>query len=127
MNVYDKAYELSQALKESREYKEFKSISEIIDNNPKNKEMLMDFKKKQFELQASQMMGKEPPKEKIEQLQQLYGILIANPDISKYFEAEYRFERLVSDIYRIIGDAIEIKVGFLKEIEQNLTSEILKA
>jgi len=102
VNVFDKTYELANALRES------KKLKNLVYSNTKNKEMIKDFKKKEFELQADQIAGKESDKEKIEQLQQLYNILIANPDVGKYFEAEFRFERMISDIYQILGEAIEV-------------------
>lgn len=107
MNVYDKAHELARALRESQEQREYKRIRDLVYSNEKHKEMIKDFKKKQFELQAEQFAGKEPSKEQIEQLQQLYNILIANPDTGKYFEVEFRLERMISDVYKILGEAID--------------------
>ena len=108
MNVYDKTYELANALRESNQHKEYKKLKNLVYSNSKNKQMIKDFKKKELELQADQIANKEPDKEKIEQLQQLYNILIANPDVGKYFEAEFQFERMISDIYKILGEAIDV-------------------
>lgn len=114
MNVYDKSHELARALRESQEYKEFKKISSIVLSNSTNKEMIKDFKEKQLEVQAEQLSGKEAAKDKIDQLQQLYNILIANPNIGKYFELEFKFESLVSDIYKILEETIEFNQELLK-------------
>lgn len=114
MNIYDKAHELARAIRESEENREFKKIRNVIFDNEKNKELIKDFKVKQFEVQAEQLSGKEPDKSKIEQMQQLYGILTANPEIGKYFEAEYKFERVISDIYKILGEAIDIENDLIK-------------
>lgn len=114
MNAYDKAHELARALRESQEYRDYKRIKSLVYDNEKHKEMITDFKKKQFELQAEQLSGKEPEKEKLEQLQQLYSILIASPDVGKYFEAEYRFDRMISDVYKIIGEALDMEQELIK-------------
>jgi len=114
MNVYDKSHELARAIRECEENREFKKIRNQVYDNGRNKELISDFKVKQFEIQAEQLTGKEPEKEKLEQLQSLYGILTANPEIGKYFEAEYKLERLISDVYRILGEAIDIDTDLIK-------------
>jgi cell fate (sporulation/competence/biofilm development) regulator YlbF (YheA/YmcA/DUF963 family) len=114
MNVLDKSHELARTLRESQEYREFKKMSDIVLSNSTNKEMIKDFKRKQFELQTVQLSGKEPAKENIEQLQQLYNILIANPDVGRYFEYEFKFERLISDIYKILEEAMAFNQELLK-------------
>lgn len=114
MNVYDKAHELARALKESKEFNDFKAAKENIEKDPKTKEMVYDFKKKQFELQTEHLSGKEPDKEKVANLHNLYNILVTNSDISKYFEAEYRFSQMISDVYKIIGEAVEMNFDFIK-------------
>lgn len=119
MSVYDKSHELARALRECQEHREFKRIKNEVLGIEKNKQMIMDFKKKQFELQAEQLSGKEPSKEKIEQLQQLYTILNANPELSKYFQAEFKFETMISDVYKIIGEAIDVDIDMLKWKKEN--------
>lgn len=114
MNIYDKATELANDLKTSKEFTDFKVAKELVEKDPKTKEMVYDFKKKQFELQAEHFSGKEPDKEKVANLHNLYNILIANSEISRYFEAEYRFSQMISDVYKIIGDAVEMDLDFMK-------------
>lgn len=114
MNIYDKAHELANELKESKEFNDFKAAKELVEKDPKTKEMVYDFKKKQFELQAEHFSGKEPDGEKVANLHNLYNILIANSEISKYFEAEYRFSQMISDVYKIIGDSVEMDLDFMK-------------
>lgn len=114
MNPYDKAHELAGALKDSKEFLDFKAAKELVDKDEKTKEMVYDFKKKQFELQADHFAGREPDKEKVANLHNLYNILITNADISKYFEAEYRFSQMISDVYKIIGDSVDIDFDLAK-------------
>lgn len=114
MNPYDKAHELANSLKNSKEFSDFKVAKELIEKDPKTKEMVYDFKKKQFELQAEHFSGKEPNKEKVANLHNLYNILIANSDISSYFEAEYRFSQMISDVYKIVGESVEMDFDFMK-------------
>lgn len=114
MSTYDKAHELANSLKTSKEFNDFKEAKAEIEKDAKTKEMVYDFKKKQFELQTEQFTGKEPDKEKVANLHNLYNILIVNPQISKYFEAEYRFSQMISDVYKIIGESVEMDFDFMK-------------
>lgn len=114
MNIYDKAHELANALKESKEFNDFRNAKELVEKDVKTKEIVYDFKKKQFELQAEHFSGKEPDSEKVANLHNLYNILIANTEISKYFETEFRFSQMISDVYKIIGDSVEMDFDFMK-------------
>lgn len=109
MNVYDKAYELKSALVECQEVIEYKEVFEKIKNNPTNKKMLDDFRNKQIEIQAEQFSGKEPDKEKIEQLEKLYNIISMNSDINKFLQCEYKFSVLMNDISKIISEAVNVE------------------
>ncbi len=114
MYVYDKANELARALTESEEYKSYKVAKERVDRVDSAREMLKDFKKRQFELQAMQLSGQKPDEEKLSRLQSLYQVMVLNPDIAEYLQAEFKFNQMFSDIYSIIGKAVEIDIDFLK-------------
>lgn len=115
MYVYDKANELAKALSESSEYKKYKAAQEKVDTNGSAKDMLNDFKKRQFELQAMQLSGQKPDDAKLSQLQSLYQVIILNPDIAEYLGAEYAFNQIFSDVYNIIGKAVDLDLGFLNQ------------
>lgn len=108
MNVYDKAYELKKALMESGEVKSYKESLEKIKANAASKRMLEDFRKKQMELQAFQLSGKEPDKEKIAELEKLYSIISLNSEINEFLQNEYRFSILMNDISKIIFEAVDV-------------------
>ena len=52
MNVYDEAHKLTQAIRESEEYKQYQAIKEKVKENPQLEASLNDFKSKQLALQA---------------------------------------------------------------------------
>ncbi|AIS52338.1 hypothetical protein TKV_c11670 [Thermoanaerobacter kivui] len=109
MNVYDKAYELANAIKQLPEYKAFKEAYKKINENEQNKKMLEDFRKKQLEIQAKELTGeKVDPKEK-EVLQKLWDILNLNPEISSYLSLEYNIAKIMDDIVKIIMEPMEMK------------------
>jgi len=61
------------------------------------------------------LTGGEPSAETMDKLKKLGEVLQFNPDVSAYFAAEYKFQTVVSDVYKIIGDACDLGLDFLKE------------
>lgn len=107
MNPYDKVHELVKAIKESDEVKEYLEIKEEVYKDEKNKEMIKDFREKQMEVQSLLMQGQEAENEKMEKLQNLYQILASNVKVKEFFDREVRFDVMLSDIYKIIGEALK--------------------
>lgn len=107
MNPYDKVHELVRAIKESKEVKEYLALKEELYADVKNKEMIKDFREKQVEVQSLLMQGKEAEPEKMEKLQSLYQILANNARIKEFFDKEVQFDVMLSDIYKIIGEALK--------------------
>ena len=52
--------------------------------------------------------------EKIEQLKKVGELLQMNREASDYLIAEFRLNRVVSDIYKIIAEAIELDLSMLE-------------
>ena len=107
MNPYDNAHELVRALKNCKEVKEYLELKEELYKDEKNKEMIKDIRDKQMEIQNLLMQGKEAEQEKIEKLQSLYAILASNVKIKEFFDKEIALDVMLSDIYKIIGEALK--------------------
>ena len=43
----------------------------------------------------------------MQKLQDLYKILVENPDVKEYFEKEVKFNVMIADVNKIIGEAIK--------------------
>ena len=108
MNVYDEAHRLAKAIKDSEEYKEYIDRQGKINTDEKNKKMVNDFREKAMEVQMEQLSGKEVSEEKLEQLKKLQDILMLNPDIKDFFITEMRFSQMITDVYKILEEAINI-------------------
>lgn len=104
MNVYDKAHELSTAIKESNEFKEYEELKKKIDNNENLKKMMDDFREKQVQLQVKQYSGESLGPEDISKLQELEQILVQDPTAAQYLQAEMRFSLMINDVFKILGD-----------------------
>lgn len=107
MNVYDKAYELAKALKESEEAKLLKAAKQAAEENAEAKAMLDDFRERQSFLQQKMMAGEEPSAEDMEKMNKLYEVITLNPLIGKLLDAERKFAVVFEDINRIMSDVLK--------------------
>lgn len=107
-NIYNKAHELVNAIKDSEDYKRYIALKKEVYANDKNKEMLDDFRNKAIELQLAQMSGEEVDTSKLEELKKLEEVIMLNPSLKDFMEAELKFSQIVQDINKIIADGIDI-------------------
>ena len=102
MNPYDQAHTLARALKESEEYREYQRLRELAYESDTNRALLDEYKRLQFRLQAKMAAGETMPEEDFQRLQQIGTLLQFNQDVSAYLLAEFRFQRMLSDIFKIL-------------------------
>lgn len=107
MNVYDTANKLAYELKTSDEYVNYKKAKEEINNNLELKEKLDNFEKARYELQLATIQGMKQDEEKVTNMQKLYAELIQNDTMKNYFEAELKFNVILADVNKIIGEAVQ--------------------
>lgn len=107
MYVYDKTHELAKAIKESKEYEEYKAIKDELFVDSNLKVQVEEFERIRYEEQLLAMQGEKQSEEKMKKLQQLYSILIEKPKIKEYFDKEVRFNVMIADVNKIIGEAIK--------------------
>jgi len=111
INVHDYAHNLARALKGSPEVRSYSTAKAKIKGNSVAEQMIGDIHKRQLELQTLPMQGKEPSAEQKAALEGLYGVIQGHADVRDYLMAEQRLGVLMSDIYKIIGDAIELDLN----------------
>jgi len=111
MYVYDKAHELAAEIKKCDDFQTYKMLKDDLYGDENTKNLLRQYKALQFEAQAAMLSGKQPEEETMEKLKKLGEVLAFNPKVTEFFSAEYRFNTLVSDVYKIIGDACELDTG----------------
>ena len=107
MYVYDQANELAKSLKESKEYLEYKKAKEEVKSIPDLKEKIDEFEKVRYETQVLTIQGEKQNEEKMKKLQELYQILMQNPKVKDYFDVEVRFNVMLADVNKIIGEAVK--------------------
>jgi len=107
MNPHDAAHALAKALRESEEFKTLKEAQEQLKSEESARNMLLDFRKQQFEMQKQQLSGVEVSPEQEEKLEKLFQVINMNTTVKKFLEAEYRAAILLRDVQKIIGEATE--------------------
>ena len=112
--VYDKANELAQDIRNSEEYKEYKTTKEKAFENQTTASLIKEYHKLQITAQAAMVTGNKDD-ESLQRLQKIGELLQMNHDASAFLMAEYRLNRMVSDIYKILAETIEVDLGMLEE------------
>lgn len=107
MNIYDTANQLSQEIKQSEEYITYKMAKEAINLNYELRQKIDEFEKARYEAQILALQTGKDDEAKMRHVQELYGELIQNQEASKYFDAEMKFNIMIADINKIIGEAVQ--------------------
>ena len=107
MNVYDTVNKLAQEIKDSDEFKNYKKYKELIKSNQEVSEKIKKFETLRYEIQISAMQGLETNKDKEKELQDIYAELLTKENVKEYFESEFKFNILLADVNKIIGDAVK--------------------
>ncbi|MGN1012552.1 MAG: YlbF family regulator [Clostridia bacterium] len=112
MNFYDNVNNLVSSFKQTEEYKEYKMLKERLKSSKDTYDMLKDFKDKQNEVQIAYLNGQEVTKEKQEEMENLYSIVIQNEECRKILECEMKINIILADLQKAMGEAIEELIKF---------------
>ena len=107
MNVYDTVNKLAQEIKDSEEFKNYRKYKELIKANQEVNEKITKFETLRYEIQISAMQGVEVNNDKQKELQDIYVELLEKENVKEYFDAEFKFNILLADVNKIIGDAVK--------------------
>ena len=110
MKVYDLANELAEEIKKSEEYVTYRTAKEKAKKEAllkKLKKKIDEFENARYEAQIVALQTGKDDELKMKHVQELYGELIQNEEASKYFDAEIRFNVLIADVNKIIGNVVQ--------------------
>lgn len=107
MNVYDNVNNLAASIRQSKEYLEYKEIKAKVYSDLELKSQVEEFEKIRYEEQLLALQGEAQSEEKMKKLQELYTILVQKPEVKDFFDKEVRFNLLIADVNRIIGESIK--------------------
>lgn len=106
MNVYDTANRLAGEIKQSEEYMNYKMAKQALNLNTELKEKMAEFEKARYEVQIEMMQTGKNDEEKYKHVQDLYAKLVENNEAKRFFDAETKFNVMIADVNKIIGEAI---------------------
>lgn len=106
-NMYDSAYDIEKAIRDSVEFKELVDSYQNVMNHKESKQLFEDFRDTQMNLQEKQMQGVEITQEDIEEAQKIVEKVQQNEMISSLIEKEQRLNLMINDISRIITKPLE--------------------
>ena len=107
MNVYDTVNKLAQEIKQSEEYVTYKMAKQAINLNIELKNKIEEFEKARYEAQIIALQTGKQDDDKMRHVQELYGELIQSEEASRFFDAEMKFNILIADVNKIIGQVVQ--------------------
>ena len=107
MYVYDEANNLAKAIRESKEYEEYKKAKADLKNNPDMKQKVEEFEKMRYDVQVMAFQGEKQDEEKQKKLQEMYEILMKESKIKEFFDIEVRFNIMLADVNKIISESVK--------------------
>ena len=114
MNVYDQAHQLARTMQASEEFVDYTRLREAAYQDDTNKALLDEYKRLQYRMQAGVAAGHRINEEDLQRMQQIGALLQFNPDASAYLLAEFRFQKMLADIYKILADVAGIDLDLLQ-------------
>jgi cell fate (sporulation/competence/biofilm development) regulator YlbF (YheA/YmcA/DUF963 family) len=110
-NLYDVAYNLEKALRESDDFKSLKRLYDEVNADESASKMFENFRNIQLNLQQKQMSGEEITQEEIEQAQKSVQLVQQHEKIAQLMAAEQRLSMVVTELNKIIMKPLEEMYG----------------
>ncbi len=107
MIIYDTANKLAQEIKQSEEYINYKMAKETLNLNTELKNKIKQFEEIRYNVQVEVIQTGKHNEEGEKKVQELYLELIQNDEAKRFFETETKFNLIIADINKIIGEAIK--------------------
>ncbi|GHH98565.1 YlbF family regulator [Neobacillus kokaensis] len=102
VNLYDSAYALEKAIRESDEYLHLKRMYDEVNADPAAKSMFDQFRQIQMNLQQKQMMGQNISEQEVQQAQASVVQVQQNEKIFRLMEAEQRMSMIINEINQVV-------------------------
>lgn len=113
MNPYDQAHLLAKTIRESDEFREYENLKLAAYDDDTNRALLDEYKRLQFHMQARLASGEPMEEDDFKRMQQISALLQFNPEASAYLLSEFKFQRMLADIYKILADVAGIDLDKL--------------
>ena len=114
MNIYDTAHRLAAEIQNSDECVRLRELRERAYADDTNRVLLDEYKRLQYRLQLKMAQGERMDEDDMGRLQKISGHLQFNDDASAFLLSEFRFQRIIADIYKILADVSGINMDLLQ-------------
>ncbi|MFD1707316.1 YlbF family regulator [Siminovitchia sediminis] len=101
-NLYDHAYELEKAMRNSEEFKHLLAMYEDVANDNEASTMFDQFRNVQLKLQQKQMEGRDITEDEVMEAQVIANQVQENEKVSRLMEAEQRMSMTITELNKII-------------------------
>lgn len=106
MNMYDEAYALAKAIKESSEMKRLKNAAEKVSADEEAKKMVKEYISLQMQADYAKLAGEKENEETYKKLQEL-AIIVSNNELAQeYLQALISWNRIAADLQKIVAEAM---------------------
>lgn len=106
MNIYDTANRLASEIKQSEEYMNYKMAKQALNLNTELKKKMSEFEQLRYEAQIVQLQTGKEDTEKMNKVRELFEKLMQEDEAKRFFDAETKFNIVIADVNKIIGEAI---------------------
>jgi cell fate (sporulation/competence/biofilm development) regulator YlbF (YheA/YmcA/DUF963 family) len=113
VNLYDAAYALEKAIRQSDEYKQLQQMYHEVNADPAAKNMFDQFRQIQMNLQQKQMMGQQISEQEVQQAQSTVSVVQQNEKIARLMQAEQRMSMIIGELNQLIMKPLEELYGNL--------------
>ena len=103
--IMQNAESLASLLKQSKEFNQYLTAKEKLEQDEYNISILKEMKKQELHMRMSDLMG-EGIINTEELLEEMYMALSLNPIVSEYLNAEYSLNRLLGELQKIFGNTL---------------------
>jgi len=114
-NIYDIAYELEKALKNSQEYATLQAKYEETRIDPAAKKLFDQFLNIQMKLQEKQMTGQIILQNEVEEAQRVAAMVQQNQKIVQLMDAEQQMSIAINEINKIIMKPLDELYGKMSQ------------
>lgn len=106
MNIYDTANRLASEIKQSEEYMNYKMAKQALNLNTELKKKMSEFEQLRYEAQIVQLQTGKEDTEKMNKVREMFELLMQEDEAKRFFDAETKFNIVIADVNKIIGEAI---------------------
>ena len=100
--------QLTQAIRESEEYRQYKTLKDAVMENETNRALLKEYQRTQTRLQMAAVAGHDADPGDVERFNKLTGLLYMNGDVAQYLVAQLRMQQLAGDVFQRVTRAAEL-------------------